>query len=86
MKDFAAEVRASMDVENFMSEAKLMLDLNESNVEAILDKMVSFMLDNKEEPAIACEEVRKALFTHDSGIRKLCVCMLFAHGVDSLML
>jgi sodium borate transporter 11 len=40
MKDFAAEVRASMDVQNFMSEAKLMLDLHESNVEAIQNKNI----------------------------------------------
>ena len=67
MKDFAAEVRASMDVENFLSQAQLMLDLNETNVEKILEKMVNFLLETKEEPLIAHDEVRKALFTHDSG-------------------
>ncbi|ELT93973.1 hypothetical protein CAPTEDRAFT_160698 [Capitella teleta] len=66
MKDFAAEIRASMDVENFMSEAKLILDLHESTVEATLEKMVRFLLDNKEEPEVAVDEVRRALFTHDS--------------------
>ena len=66
MKDFAAEIRGSMDVENFLSQAQLMLDLNENNPEEILDHMLHNLLD-KDEPQAILEEARKTLFTHDSG-------------------
>ena len=41
MKDFGAEIRASMDVENFLSQAQLMLDLAENNLEEIMDHMAA---------------------------------------------
>jgi len=37
MKDFAAEIRAHLDVEQFLSQAQLMLDVHETNMERILD-------------------------------------------------
>lgn len=40
MKDFAAEIRAHLDVEQFLSQAQLMLDVHETNVESILDAML----------------------------------------------
>jgi len=66
MKDFAAEIRAHLDVEHFLSQAQLMLDLPETNMEQILDRMLHNLLDREESPA-AFIEARKALFTHRSG-------------------
>jgi len=37
MKDFAAEIRAHLDVEHFLSQAQLMLDLPETSMEQILN-------------------------------------------------
>jgi len=58
MKDFAAEIRAHLDVEQFLSQAQLMLDVHETNVESILDAMLHHLLDNDEQsgPAVFCEE------------------------------
>ena len=39
MKDFAAEIRAHLDVEHFLSQAQLMLDVQETCVERILDSI-----------------------------------------------
>jgi len=77
MKDFAAEIRAHLDVEQFLSQAQLMLDLPETNMEEILDRMLHNLLDRDETPA-AFIEARKALFTHRSGPTCfiLAVCLL----------
>jgi len=40
MKDFAAEIRAHIDVEHFLSQAQLMLDMPETSAEQILDRMM----------------------------------------------
>lgn len=40
MKDFGAEVRASMDVDQFLQQAVLLLDVQEASIEGIVDKMV----------------------------------------------
>ena len=66
MKDFAAEIRAHLDVEHFLSQAQLMLDMQETNMEEILDCMLHHLLD-KEETGSAFQEVKKFLFTRDSG-------------------
>lgn len=66
MKDFAAEIRAHLDVEHFLSQAQLMLDVQETNMEDIMDCMLHHLLDNEEAPA-AFVEAKKVLFTHDSG-------------------
>jgi len=66
MKDFAAEIRAHLDVEHFLSQAQLMLDLPETNMEQILERMLHNLLDNDEPPA-AFVEASKAIFTHRSG-------------------
>ena len=67
MKDFAAEIRASVDVENFLHQAQLLLDIQENNMEDIIDVMLHHLLDN-EEPQVSVEEAKKAVFTHDSSI------------------
>ena len=67
MKDFSAEIRASLDVEIFLNQAQLILDLQANSLEAIMDCMLHHMLD-KDEPPCAFQEAKKILFTHDSGI------------------
>lgn len=69
MKDFAAEIRAHLDVEHFLSQAQLMLDLPETNMELILNRMLHNLLDNEEPPA-AFLEASKVLFTHRSGLKQ----------------
>jgi len=66
MKDFAAEIRAHLDVEQFLSQAQLMLDVQETDMELILDTMLHHLLD-KEEQAGAFQEAMKVLFTDSSG-------------------
>jgi len=68
MKDFAAEIRAHLDVEQFLSQAQLMLDVHETNVERVLDAMLHHLLDNDEQSGPAAfHDAKKVLFTHDSG-------------------
>ena len=68
MKDFAAEIRASMDVENFLNSAILLLDLAEGSIDLILDRMLRPLIANREEePHVTIAEAKRAIFTHDSG-------------------
>ena len=67
MKDFAAEIRASMDVENFLGQAQLILDMGENNMEAIIDKLLHHLVQQEENSGTIIEEAKKSLFTHDSG-------------------
>ena len=64
MKDFAAEYRASIEVEKFLSEAQLLLNLHESRVETILQRMLVGLLEDKGE---LVQQAMQALFTHDGG-------------------
>jgi len=67
MKDFAAEIRAHLDVEHFLSQAQLMLDWPiETSAEQVLDQMLHHLLDT-EEPPTAYHDASKVLFTHKSG-------------------
>ena len=69
MKDFAAEIRAHLDVEQFLSQAQLMLDVHETNVESVMDAMLHHLLDTDDQSADAAafQDAKKQLFTHDSG-------------------
>ena len=67
MKDFAAEIRAHMDVEQFLSQAQLMLDVQETEMAEILNCMLHHLLDT-EESANAFQEAMKVLFTDSSGL------------------
>ena len=67
MKDFGAEVRASMDVDQFLQQAVLLLDVNETSLEGIVDKIVRKVLDGKE-PLATLKEAKTVLFTHESGM------------------
>ena len=65
MKDFSSEVRASMDVSHFIRQAQLLLDVDETSVEGVLDRMLKALLD--QEPLTSAEEAKNALFVKDSG-------------------
>ena len=69
MKDFGAEIRASMDVEKYLNQAVLLLDVAETSMEDILTKMLQPIIDKNEEPNISVDECIKAIFTHDTGRR-----------------
>lgn len=45
MKDFGAEVRASMDVVQFLNQAVLFLDIHETSLDAIIDKILQKVRD-----------------------------------------
>ena len=70
MKDFAAEIRASMDVENFLNSAILLLNLDEASIDAILDRMLRPLIVDNDEP-VSLAEAKRAIFTHDSGKKSL---------------
>lgn len=40
MKDFGSEIRATMDVDQFLQQAVLLLDVNETSIEGIVNRMV----------------------------------------------
>ena len=67
MKDFAAEIRASMDVENFLHQAHLILDMGENNMDSIIDRLLNHIVEQEDNPTGIVEEAKKSLFTHDSG-------------------
>ena len=69
MKDFAAEIRAHLDVEQFLSQAQLMLDVHETNVECILDAMLHHLLDSDDQAGVICWTAMTILDSDDqSGI------------------
>lgn len=46
MKDFSAEIRATMDVDHFLQHAELLLDINENSLEGIADRMLRKVSQN----------------------------------------
>ncbi|XP_064477562.1 solute carrier family 4 member 11-like isoform X2 [Ornithodoros turicata] len=64
MKDFGAEVRASMDVDQFLIQAVLLLDVQETSLEGIVDKMLHKVLEGREHLA-TITEAKSSLFTHE---------------------
>ncbi|KAI1280565.1 Sodium bicarbonate transporter-like protein 11 [Halotydeus destructor] len=65
MKDFGAEIRASMDVDQFLQQAVLLLDITETSLEGIVDKISRKVLDGSEHFA-TLKEAKTVLFTHES--------------------
>ncbi|KAK4474654.1 hypothetical protein MN116_001787, partial [Schistosoma mekongi] len=47
LKDFASEVRANLDIDMFIKEATLLLDLNGSTLEDIISSMIEAIFDNR---------------------------------------
>eukprot|EP00057_Strongylocentrotus_purpuratus_P007095 XP_011661569.1 PREDICTED: sodium bicarbonate transporter-like protein 11 isoform X3 [Strongylocentrotus purpuratus] len=66
MKDFSAEVRASLDVGNFVNRAILLLDINQTSLESIVTLLLAKMLAGDERSDMIMKEGRAALMTHDS--------------------
>ena len=67
MKDFAAEIRASLDVENFLNSAVLLLDMADTSLDSILDRMLGPLITKTDEPNASVADAKKAIFIHDSG-------------------
>ena len=61
-----AEVRAYMDVEQFITQAQLLLDIPDTNLADIIDHMLAFMV-HKGNASWTVKEAKQELFTHDSG-------------------
>lgn len=66
MKDFGAEIRASMDVSRFLTKAILLLDVNETGIDRIVDIMLKKVLDSQESQCTLAE-AKDSLFTHNAG-------------------
>ena len=67
MKDFCAEVRANLDVGNFVHKATLLMDVIENDLESVVDLMLEELLAGNERVEAITKEAKSALFTHDSG-------------------
>ncbi|XP_053656324.1 uncharacterized protein [Cherax quadricarinatus] len=65
MKDFGSEVRASMDIAHFLSQATLVLDVGETSLEGICDMLLTKLLE-QDEPLCSVAEAKSILFTHDT--------------------
>ena len=65
MKDFGSEVRASMDIAHFLSQATLVLDVAETSLEGICDLLLTKLLE-QDEPLCSVAEAKSILFTHDT--------------------
>ena len=66
MKDFSLEVRAAMDVKNFLKKTVLILDLNKLSLDEIIDEILHKLLDSSGSKH-SFDQARSALFTHDCG-------------------
>ncbi|KRZ11791.1 Sodium bicarbonate transporter-like protein 11, partial [Trichinella zimbabwensis] len=65
MKDFGSEVRATMDIDHLLNKAVLLLDLPETSLEEIFNKIIHEM--DIQEPEFTSEQVKNALFTQDAA-------------------
>ncbi|XP_070563851.1 solute carrier family 4 member 11-like isoform X2 [Ptychodera flava] len=66
LKDFHAEVRATLDIEQFLNQAVLLLDISEQLYVEVIDLLLKDTLKYLDEPETVMEEAKSALFTHDS--------------------
>ncbi|XP_069180429.1 solute carrier family 4 member 11 isoform X2 [Procambarus clarkii] len=66
MKDFGSEVRATMDIAHFLSQATLVLDVGETSLEGICDMLLTKLLE-QDEPLCSVAEAKSILFTHDTS-------------------
>ncbi|KAK6173066.1 hypothetical protein SNE40_016597 [Patella caerulea] len=64
LKDFSNEIRAAMDVKKFLKNTVLLLNLDKSNMDEIIDDMVKKMLQGAENTN-SIDQAKSALFTHD---------------------
>ncbi|KAH6941942.1 hypothetical protein HPB50_024458 [Hyalomma asiaticum] len=61
MKDFSNEVRASMDVRHFLQDATVLLDVQETTLEDVVDAVLKKVLESGE-PGTNVSETKQSLF------------------------
>nr|XP_037287902.1 LOW QUALITY PROTEIN: sodium bicarbonate transporter-like protein 11 [Rhipicephalus microplus] len=61
MKDFNNEVRASLDIRNFLRDATVLLDVQETTLEDVVDLVLKKVLESSE-PGTSVSETKKSLF------------------------
>ena len=66
-KDFASEVRAYRDVEKYLKEAVLCLDIYESGVRETMEVMLQHLLKTQQQTDFTVEAAKEAIFTKESG-------------------
>ena len=66
LKDFGREVRAQLDIDNFLNDAIVLLDLEENNLENILDRVLMKIQDSRH-ANFDLDEAKALLCTHDQG-------------------
>ena len=64
MKDFSKEVRGAKDVSNFLKQSEVLLDLQESSMEAIVNCLLDRMIDSKEH--VTREELDSLIYSNQS--------------------
>lgn len=69
-KNFSGEIRASKDVEIFLERPTLLLDLQETSLQGIIDAMLQKMITGADAKYISFDQARMAFFTKDSGKTK----------------
>lgn len=65
-KDFGKEIRGAMDVQKYLNNMVLLMDLHESSPDEIVNAILHKMLDSSENKN-CFDQARAALFTHDRG-------------------
>lgn len=69
-KNFSEEIRAAKDIETFLERPTLLLGLQETSLEGIVDAMLKKIITDSEDEDINFEDARIAFFTQDSGQTK----------------
>eukprot|EP00095_Tigriopus_kingsejongensis_P000918 maker-scaffold186_size273091-snap-gene-1.39 protein:Tk00918 transcript:maker-scaffold186_size273091-snap-gene-1.39-mRNA-1 annotation:"hypothetical protein DAPPUDRAFT_40435" len=64
-KDFALEVRGTRDINNFLQKSEVFLDLAETDLSNIVDKMLTLMTKDPKE-TVTKEELKSLIFTNDT--------------------
>ena len=70
-KNFSGEIRAAKDVEIFLERPTLLLGLQETSLQGIIDAMLQKMITREDAKDINFDQARMAFFTSDSGEKKL---------------
>ncbi|XP_073259090.1 solute carrier family 4 member 11-like isoform X2 [Porites lutea] len=65
-KNFSEEIRAAKDIETFLERPTLLLGLQETSLEGIVDAMLKKIITDAEDEDINFEDARIAFFTQDS--------------------
>ena len=63
-KDFTNEVRGARDISNFLEKSEVLLDLHESDLEDIVNRLLDVMMDEKE--TVTREELNSLIYSNPS--------------------